>query len=108
MATATERRLAAQIAAHESWANTPDRRARTAAATQASAAAAHERALARYEAQIDPHNKLDPAERRHRAKSVHHANTARARLKEIRAQRLATEAAQLANEAAAETAALGI
>lgn len=108
MATATERRLAAQIAAHESWAHTPDRTARTAPATQASAAAAHKRALARYETQIDPHKKLDPAERRHRAENIRQAATARARLKALRAQRLATEAAQLANEAAAETAALEI
>jgi len=108
MVPATERRLAAQIAAHESWARTPDRRARTAAATQASAAAARERALIRYEAQIDPHNELDPTERRRRAESVRQAASARATLKATRAHRLAIEAAQLAAEATAETAALGI
>jgi hypothetical protein len=108
MVTATERRLAAQIAAYESWARTPDRRARTAAATQASAAAARERALTRYEAQIDPHNELDPAERRRRAESVRQAASARATLKATKARRLEAEAERLATEAATETAALGI
>lgn len=108
MATAIERRLAAQIAAHESWAHTPDRRARTASATRASAAAAHERTLARYETQIDPHNTLDPAERRRRAENIRQAAAARATLKATKARRLAAEAERLATEAAAETDALGI
>ena len=102
MATTTERRLAAQIAAHESWARTPDRRARTAAATRASAAAARDRALTRYETEIDPDHQLDSAERRRRAESHYNAATARARLKQARARHLADEAARLHAEADAD------
>ncbi len=101
MVTATEHRLAAQIAAHESWARTPDRRARTAAATQSSAAAARECALIRYEAQIDPHNELDPTERRRRTESVRQAASVRATLKATEARRLGADAERLATEAAA-------
>lgn len=108
MAPTAERRLAAQVVAHESSAQPPDRRARTAAAIRASAAAARDRALARFETQIDPYNHLGPAERRRRAENIRQAAAARATLKMTRAHRLAVEAAQLATEAAAETAALGI
>jgi hypothetical protein len=51
--TPTERRLAGQIAAHESWARTENRSARTAPARQA--------ALDKFERQVDPDQKLLPA-----------------------------------------------
>ncbi len=59
MSVSSERRLADQIAAHESWANTVDRSARTAPARAAM--------LARFEAEVDPEGVLDPAERTRRA-----------------------------------------
>lgn len=57
--SASERRLRAQIAANTSWANTDDRRARTAPATQAS--------MDRFERQVDPDGVLSPDERARRA-----------------------------------------
>jgi len=49
------RRLVAQIAANESWANTADRSARTARARAA--------LQAKFERQVDPEGTLPPAER---------------------------------------------
>ncbi len=51
----SERSLIAQIGAHESWARTPDRSARTAPAR-----AEFDR---RFEREVDPDEVLDPAER---------------------------------------------
>lgn len=59
------RSLAARIAAHESWARTPDRAARTAAARQAFAD--------RFEREVDPDGVLPPAERAKRAASARKA-----------------------------------
>ena len=47
MSDPTTRRLAAQVAAHESWASTSDRAARTAKARAA--------LQARFENEVDPH-----------------------------------------------------
>lgn len=60
-----QRALRARIAAHVSWANTTDRRARTAAARKA--------AWDRFERQVDPTGELPPEER---AKRACHARTA--------------------------------
>lgn len=57
--TPEERSLRARMAAHESWARTGDRSARTAPARKA--------AMDRYERQVDPEGTLDPAERARRA-----------------------------------------
>lgn len=59
------RSLAARIAAHSSWAHTPDRAARTAAARQAFAD--------RFEREVDPDGVLPPAERAKRAASARKA-----------------------------------
>ena len=65
MSDPTTRRLAAQVAAHESWASTSDRAARTAKARAA--------LQARFENEVDPHRLLDPEER---ARRVQHARSA--------------------------------
>ncbi len=77
--TPSQRRLRAQIAAHESWARTEDRSARTAPARQA--------ALDRFERQVDPDGRLDPAERARRAASARKAHFARLALKSAQARR---------------------
>jgi hypothetical protein len=63
--SATERTLRAKIAAHTSWAQCEDRRARTAPATAAS--------MARFERQVDPDGVLTPAERARRAENARRA-----------------------------------
>jgi hypothetical protein len=60
-----ERTLAARIAAHTSWALTPDREVRTRPARAAF--------LARFERQVDPDNLLAPQERHLRAESAKRA-----------------------------------
>lgn len=60
-----KRALAARIAAHTSWALTPDRAARTRPARDAF--------LARFEKQVDPDNVLTPQERHLRAESAKRA-----------------------------------
>lgn len=89
--TPAERRLAAKIAAHESWAHTPDRTART----QPGRAALDARFLA--EADGDPI----------RAEHLKKAHFARLALKSAQARRKAKEAATAAREAEDELAALG-
>lgn len=64
--TPSERSLRARLAAHESWARTPDPAARTAAARQAFAD--------RFEQQVDPEGVLEPAERARRAASARKAH----------------------------------
>lgn len=64
-----ERKLRAQIAAHTSWANTDDRRARTANGTAA--------LLSKFEREVDPDGTLDPVERARRAESARKAHFAR-------------------------------
>lgn len=73
------RALAAQIAAHASWAATPDREARTRPARAAF--------LARFERQVDPDNVLPPHERRVRAESAKLAYFKRLALRSARARR---------------------
>lgn len=77
--TPTERSLRAQIAAHESWAHTEDRSARTAKARKA--------ALDKFELQVDPNNELSPAERAKRAEHARKAHFKRMALKSARARR---------------------
>jgi hypothetical protein len=74
-----ERTQAAKIAAHESWARTEDRAARTAPARKA--------ADDRFERQVDPDGKLPPAERAQRAEHARKAYFARLALKSAQARR---------------------
>lgn len=67
-----ERRLIARAAAHQSWATTPDRTARTSNARAAF--------LAKFEDQVDPGRELTPEERTKRAanaRKAYFANLAR-------------------------------
>ena len=64
--TPSERSLRAQIAAHESWAHTEDRSARTANARKAM--------LDKFETQVDPEGILPPAERARRAEHARKAH----------------------------------
>ena len=77
--TPTERSLRAQIAAHESWAHTIDRSARTANARKAM--------LDKFERQVDPEGKLSPAERAVRAAHARKAHFKRLALKSAQARR---------------------
>ena len=77
--TPTERSLRAQIAAHESWAHTEDRSARTANARKAM--------LDKFETQVDPEGILPPAERARRAEHARKAHFQRLALKSARARR---------------------
>lgn len=77
--TPAERILRGQLAAHTSWARTPDRAARTAAARQA--------AMGRFEREVDPDGTLTPAERAKRAESLRKAYFARLALKSAQARR---------------------
>lgn len=74
-----ERSLRAQIAAHDSWARTSDRPARTAKARAA--------ALARFEREVDPNGELTPQERAKRAEHARKAYFARLALASARARR---------------------
>jgi hypothetical protein len=56
-------------------------------------AAAHAALWARYEAQADPDQRLDPAERRRRARHLMQADLARGRLAKLKQQREARETA---------------
>lgn len=62
-----------RIGAHESWARTPDRSARTAPARAA--------AMARFEQQVDPDGVLSPGERAVRAEHARKAHFQRLALK---------------------------
>jgi hypothetical protein len=74
-----ERTLQAQIAAHESWACTSDRSARTANARKAM--------LDKFEKQVDPDGTLLPAERAKRAENARKAQSKRLALKSAQARR---------------------
>ena len=76
----SERTLRARIAAHESWAKTPDRKARTSAGTKAF--------LDKFELGVDPDGILEPAERARRAESKRKAHFARLALASAKARRL--------------------
>jgi hypothetical protein len=77
--TPAERSIRAQIAAHDSWAHTEDRSARTANARKA--------ALDKFERQVDPDNELSPAERAKRAEHLRKAHFKRMSLASARARR---------------------
>jgi hypothetical protein len=77
--TPTERTLRSQIAAHESWAHTPDRAARTAPARRAM--------FEKFERQVDPDGTLLPAERAKRAENARKAHYKRLALKSAQARR---------------------
>jgi hypothetical protein len=72
------RTLRAQIAAHESWAHTENRAARTANARKA--------ALQCFEDQVDPDGKLTPAERTRRAESLRKAHMQRMAFLSVKAR----------------------
>lgn len=97
-ATNSERRLAAQIAAHESWANTPNRSARTAPGRAA--------LMARFEREVDPDSVLLPAERARRAENKRKAYFARLALMSAKA-RAARKIVAEGEAAEAELAELG-
>jgi hypothetical protein len=71
--------LIARIAAHESWAKTADRSARTAPARSAM--------LAKFEREVDPDGVLVPAERARRAESARQAYFTRLALRSAQARR---------------------
>ena len=77
--TPAERSLRGQIAAHESWARTENRSARTEAARRA--------AEERFEREVDPDGTLTPAERTQRANHARKAYFARLALKSAQARR---------------------
>lgn len=75
----SERTLRSQIAAHESWAHTEDRSARTEKARRA--------LLDKFEKEVDPEGVLTPAERATRAAHARKAYFARLALKSAQARR---------------------
>ena len=77
--TPSERKLRAQLAAHESWARTDDPSARTAPARRAF--------LDRFERAVDPEGKLPPQVRARRAESARKAYFARLALKSAQARK---------------------
>ncbi len=79
----SERSLHASIAAHESWAHTPDRTARTEQARRSFRDS--------FEVVVDPDGILEPAERARRAKHAYKAHMQRLALQSARARRLKAE-----------------
>ena len=77
--TPNERAMRAKLAAHVSWANTPDPAARTAAARKA--------ALDRFDREVDPDGVLDPDERARRAAHARKAYFLSLSLKAAKARR---------------------
>lgn len=76
--------MRAQLAAHDSWARTEDRNARTAPARQAM--------LDKFEREVDPDGSLTPAERARRAEHARKAHFTRLALKSAQSRRRAAEA----------------
>jgi hypothetical protein len=76
--TDDERRLRAQLGAHEQWAREPDRTARTAKARRGF--------LAKLEAEVDPQGVLPPEERARRAEHLRKAHMIRMSLAASRAR----------------------
>jgi hypothetical protein len=85
--TPIERSMQGRLAAHESWAYTPDRLARTAAARNA---AEH-----RFEKLVDPDGILPPEERAKRAENAKQAHMTRMALAAAKARRLRKHAAAI-------------
>ena len=79
MSTNTERTLRARIAAHESWARTSDRAARTEKARDA--------LLTKFDRLVDPDGLLSPEERAYRAAQARKAHYTRLALKSAQARR---------------------
>ena len=77
--TPAERSMRARLAAHVSWAKTPDPAARTRAGRDAF--------LARFEREVDPDGTLDPEERSRRADHARSAYFARLALASAKARR---------------------
>lgn len=77
--TPAERRLRSQIGAHESWARTEDRSARTHAARLA--------LEEKFVREADPDNKLAPAERTKAAENLRKAHYARMALRSAQVRR---------------------
>lgn len=82
--TASERTQRSSIAAHESWAKTDDRAARTAAAREAF--------TNQFERQVDPNGTLPPEVRALRAQSARKAHFARLAFLSAKARREAATA----------------
>ena len=74
-----ERALRARLVAHVSWSKTEDRIART--------QPAKDKFDERFEKEVDPEGKLEPAERRKRAESARKAYFTRLALKSVQARR---------------------
>jgi spore germination protein YaaH len=81
----TERSMRSQIAAHESWARTENRTARTANARKA--------LLDRFELQVDPDGRLTPTERAKRAEHARKAHFKRIAFLSAQARRRRAEEA---------------
>ena len=86
--------LAAKVAAHASWAQTPDRSARTAKARAV--------AWARFERQVDPEGVLPPEERRRRAEHARKAHLARISLRSAKVRKIRAQVAQQEQQLAAD------
>lgn len=99
MPTPSERSQIASIAANESWARTPDRAARTAAARAA--------LMASFEQEVDPEGRLSSAERARRAESLRKAHFQRLALKSAQSRRKSKALAAQADAADVEIADLG-
>ncbi|WP_406237502.1 hypothetical protein [Nocardia sp. NBC_01009] len=79
MSTPVERTLQARIAAHESWAKTDDRAARTEKARAAMAS--------KFDRLVDPDGLLSPEERAYRADQARKAHYTRLALKSAQSRR---------------------
>ena len=77
--TPTERRLRAQLASYESWAQTPDRSARTAKGRAAN--------MARFAKLVDPDETMPPDARAKAAEAARRAHYARMALASAKARR---------------------
>jgi hypothetical protein len=86
MSTPAERVLQARIAAHESWARTGDRAARTAKARRAM--------QSKFDSLVDPDGLLSPEERAYRADQARKAHYTRMALKSAQSRRRRTKRAK--------------
>jgi hypothetical protein len=96
-ARSSDRALISRIAAHESWARTPDRSARTANGRAAF--------IDRFEHEVDPDGVLDPAERARRAEHKRKAYFTRLALRSAQSRRKGKAPLAEADEADATLAA---
>ncbi|MGW4365430.1 hypothetical protein ACWEKT_07270 [Nocardia takedensis] len=83
MSTHADRTLRARIAAHESWARTSDRAARTAKAREA--------LLTKFDRLVDPDGLLSAEERTYRAAQARKAHYSRLALRSAQARRRRSE-----------------